>query len=49
MPFLYYADNIPRLTRKHRKLLEFIEKDPYATKAENARVLESGRQATLRS
>lgn len=45
-----YADpSKPRLSRKYNRFIDFLAQDPYADRSKYARVLEFGRQATLRS
>ena len=38
--FMYYAPNLPKLTRKHLKFVDFLRTDPYASKELLARVAE---------
>lgn len=46
--FMYYSFELPKLSRKYNKFIDFIERDPYANMVFPARVLEFGRQASLR-
>lgn len=47
--FMYHDMSLPSLARKRTKFIDFLEADPYASKEFLGRVLESGRQATLRT
>ncbi len=39
--FMYYKPNLPTLSRKYHKFVDFLRADPYADKELRARVLES--------